>query len=129
MQAYALAVFASYGESTYKTEAQIARFCRCCDSTVTKAVKKAKIEGLLTWRHIPVGEIPPGGYRPTTTGLSYRTFHAFGVRSLRRRLTIYAKNKSRNLFRLAKDAQNRADRAEARLACAELRGPPGTVTA
>lgn len=124
-QAYALAAMAAYGEICWKTELQISRFVGCCRSTVAKAVKKAKDLGALVAKRIKIGEIPPGGIAPTKTGLSRRRFTAFGVRNLGRIAAIWAKAALANAFRCARAAQNRDDRAEARAACAELRGPPG----
>jgi len=124
-QAYAVAAFASYGESSYKTERQIAAFVGCCRSTVAKAVRKAKTLGALVAKRIKQGEIPPGGTAPTKTGLSLRRFTAFGVRNLSRIAAIWARAALANAFREAKAAENRQDRQEARAACAELRGPPG----
>jgi hypothetical protein len=124
-QAYALAAMASYGEICWKTEPQIAKFVGCSRSTVAKAVRKAKELGVLDWTRIKQGEIPPGGVAPTKTGLSRRRFVAFGVRSLSRIAAIWAKLAWSNGFRLAKAAENERDRREARVACAELRGPPG----
>jgi hypothetical protein len=124
-QAYALAAMASYGEICWKTELQIAAFVQCSRSTVAKAVKKAKSLGALVAKRIKIGEIPPGGRAPTKTGLSRRRFTAFGVRSLSRIASIWARNALSDAFRCAKAAENRQDRHEARAACAELRGPPG----
>lgn len=123
-QAYALAAMASYGEVCWKTERQIAAFVGCSRSTVAKAVQKAKALGALVAKRIKIGEIPPGGHAPTKTGLSRRRFTAFGVRSLSRIASIWARNALYNAFREAKAAENRADKAEARAACNELRGPP-----
>ena len=124
-QAYALAAMAAYGEICWKTEKQIARFVGCSRSTVAKAVKKAKDLGALVAKRIKIGEIPPGGIAPTKTGLSRRRFTAFGTRNLSRIAAIWARAALANAFRMAKAAENRADRDEARAACAELRGPPG----
>jgi len=124
-QAYALAAMASYGEICWKTEQQIAKFVGCCRSTVAKAVRRAKELGVLDWTRIKVGEIPPGGVSPTKTGLSKRRFAAFGVRSLSRIASIWARLGLSNMFRLAKAAENERDRREARAACAGLRAPPG----
>lgn len=124
-QAYAVAAMASWGEVCWKTERQIAKFVGCCRSTVAKAVRKAKELGVIDWKAIPIGQIPPGGVAPTKTGLVSRRFRAFGIRSLSRIASIWAKNALPAMFRLAKAAENRAERAEARAACAGLRGPPG----
>jgi len=124
-QAYALAAMASYGEVCWKTELQIARFVGCSRSTVAKAVKKAKDLGALVAKRIKIGEIPPGGIAPTKTGLSRRRFTAFGIRNLSRIAAIWARAALANAFRMAKAAENKHDKAEARAACAELRGPPG----
>lgn len=124
-QAYALAAMAAYGEICWKTELQIAAFVGCSRSTVAKAVRKAKELGVFDWKRIKIGEIPPGGRAPTKTGLSARRFRAFGVRSLSRIAQIWARNALPAMFRLAKAAENRQDKAEARAACADLRGPPG----
>lgn len=123
-QAYALAALASYGEASYKTERQIALFVGCCRSTVAKAVRKAKELGVIVATRIKQGEIPPGGYAPTKTGLSLRRFTAFGVRSLSRIAAIWASNALRNVFRQAKADENRREKAEIRAACAELRRMP-----
>jgi hypothetical protein len=123
-QAYAVAAMASYGEVCWKTERQIAAFVGCSRSTVAKAVRKAKGLGVLVAKRIKIGEIPPGGQSPTKTGLSNRRFTAFGVRSLSRIASIWARNALYDAFREAKAAENRAEKAEARAACNELRGPP-----
>jgi AraC-like DNA-binding protein len=123
-QAYALAVMSAYGETCWKTERKIAQFVGCSRSTVAKAVKKAKGLGLLVAKHIRIGDIPPGALAPTKTGLSLRRFTAFGIRSLSRIASIWARNALFNAFREAKAADNRQDRQEARAACNELRGPP-----
>lgn len=124
-QAYCVAAMAAYGEQCWKTELQIAAFVGCCRKTVSLAVKKARELGAMTARRIKVGEIPPGGTNPTKTGLSLRRFTAFGARNLSRIASIWASNALQNVFRLAQAARNKADRAEARAACAGLRGPPG----
>lgn len=124
-QAYAVAAMAAYGEICWKTELQIAKFVGCSRSTVAKAVRKAKELGVLDWKAIPIGQIPPGGRAPTKTGLCCRRFRAFGVRSLSRIAQIWAKNVLPAMFRLRKAAENRQEKAEVRAACAGLRGPPG----
>ena len=124
-QAYALAAMAAYGEICWKTELQIAAFVGCSRSTVAKAVNKAKALGVLVAKRIKIGEIPPGGRSPTKTGLSRRRFTAFGVRSLSRIASIWARAAMSDAFRRAKAAENRDERLEARAACNELRGPPG----
>ena len=124
-QAYAVAAMAAFGEVCWKTERQIAAFVGCSRSTVAKAVAKAKGLGVLVAKRVKIGEIPPGGYAPTKTGLSLRRFTAFGIRNLSRIAAIWASNAMRNAFRMAKAAENKAERDDIRAACAELRGPPG----
>lgn len=123
-QAYAVAAMACYGQDCWKTERQIAKFVGCCRSTVAKAVRKAKALGVLIADRIKIGEIPPGGYAPTKTGLSKRRFTAFGIRSLSRIAGIWARAALGDVIREQRKRQNLADRAEARAACAGLRGPP-----
>jgi hypothetical protein len=78
-RAYALACLASYGRKSWTFQRTLAKFTGFCVRTIQRAMRQAKLFGLMISKRIKRGETAPGGRGPLTCGAALRTIIGWGL--------------------------------------------------
>ncbi len=119
-RARVLAAAASYGETFWGFQDNLAEFVGCSIRTVQRAFNEAKVLGLLYSRRSRKGELTPTG-KYLKCGFALRTFTTWGLRSARRIRGVCARHAQADVHRRMRGAQNKRDKAEIGEAVAEFR--------